>query len=197
MRWLHRGPPSPGHPPSAPPGPAPPRPPLSGLCLSSPHHRLLQLIQQLEAKLPRVQRPARGQSHPQPRFPPSHARAPLSACALTRCSACNHWRALRWSCCVPILQAGQLRRVSRVLAQSLYSESESVESPNSPCLQTKAFGYPSLPYPIPGSILGSVATKRNFLRPSWPQLKLRFKHRHHHHHHHHHHLQGSLPARQR
>lgn len=41
VRWLHRGPPSPGHPPSAPPGPAPPRPPLSRLCLSSPHYRLL------------------------------------------------------------------------------------------------------------------------------------------------------------
>lgn len=50
--------------------------------------------------------------------PPPHARAPLSACALTRCSARNHWRALRWGCCVPILQAGQLRRMSRVLAQS-------------------------------------------------------------------------------
>lgn len=114
VRWLHRGPPSPGHPPSAPPGPAPPRPPLSRLCLSSPHYCLLQFIQQLEAKLPRVQRPTRGQPHPQS----PHLPAPLSAYSLTRCSAPNHWRALRWGCCVPILQAGQLRWVSRVLAQS-------------------------------------------------------------------------------
>lgn len=57
VRRRHRGPPSPGHPPSAPPGPTPPRAPSTRLCLGPPHHRLHQLIQQLEAKLPRVQCP--------------------------------------------------------------------------------------------------------------------------------------------
>lgn len=121
VRWLHRGPPSPGHPPSAPPRPRPTsatslRPVSQFTPPPPPPAHSTAGGKVAPGAAPRCFRttssPTRSPS------PSSSPHAPFSACALTRCSARNHWRALRWGCCVPILQAGQLRRVSRVLAQS-------------------------------------------------------------------------------
>lgn len=60
------------------PRPRPASAPRTRLCLGPPHHRLRQLIQQLEAKLPRVQRPLEDN----PILDPPPPGAPLSACAL-------------------------------------------------------------------------------------------------------------------
>ncbi|CAO2601610.1 hypothetical protein LEMLEM_LOCUS10837, partial [Lemmus lemmus] len=73
------------------PRPRPASAPRTRLCLGPPHHRLRQLIQQLEAKLPRVQCPLEDN----PILNPPTPGAPLSACALIWGLVRNRWRALR------------------------------------------------------------------------------------------------------